>query len=395
MKQTLVIGSALIIFVMIISFVFKPDNSTPAVNDENTATQTEPSNIQEKPDKQYIRIAATGDMLPHETVNLRAKTTNGYDYKKFLEPVSEFVSSSDIVFCNQESPSAGEALGISGYPTFNAPIEFSRDLSDFGCNLINLANNHIGDYGQTGIDLTLDTWASLKPLAISGANSSLAEQNKISYFEIQGKKFAFIAFTDLSNNKSLNLYSVNMFDEELVTRLASEASKNADFVIASAHWGVEYSEVVSQSQIDWANLLVDNGVDLIIGTGPHVLQPVDKIKDSIVFYSLGNLLSTQLTIEQLIGGIAYIDIPIDANDNDPIKLSFVPTYMHYEWTSEQAAREDFLARDNLKVIPLDQAANELSKSLFNTDAEQQLSRVKDILNRNQIKVEVISSIDFN
>ena len=137
----------------------------------------------DKPQISSVRFSAMGDMLAHDTVNKEAKTASGYDYAKFFTQIKPIYEKSDIVFCNPETSSAGEKFGISGYPVFNAPTEFERDLSSVGCNLINLATNHIGDKGQEAINATLDEWAKHAPLAIAGANRSSGEQNQVRYFE--------------------------------------------------------------------------------------------------------------------------------------------------------------------------------------------------------------------
>ncbi len=350
---------------------------TTEVDEANPNSETQDTTADPGPPR-TVRIAAMGDMLPHDTVNLRAEVGDSYDYTPFFTNVRQHIAGSDIVFCNQESPSAGEAFGITGYPSFNAPAEFSRDLEQVGCNVINLANNHIADKGQDAIDGTLDTWDALSPLAVSGANRTPSDQQKVAYFEAGGRTFAFIAFTDLSNNNEIPAHSVNMFGDSLVRDLSREAASKADYVIASAHWGVEDSSTVTVGQENWAQLMADNGVDLIIGTGPHVIQPADKIDDTVVFYSLGNFLSTQLTIEQLTGGIAYIEVPVEG---DPT-LSFMPTYMSYTWTADQAAAEDLLSRNNLNLYPLDDAGSRIESSLFNTTAEAQIKRISDLLNQN-------------
>lgn len=330
-----------------------------------------------------IRLLATGDMLPHDSVNLNAKTQNGYDYKPFFDPIKKELDSADAVFCNQESPSAPN-LNVSGYPTFNAPAEFAEDLSAVGCNVVGLANNHLFDRGQTGIDGTRRVWDGLDSLAVSGANRSQNEQDKVSYFEIEGVKFAFIAFSEISNQAPSSGYSLNFLKEDLVNKLVSEADKNADIVIVSAHWGTEYSSEVNSNQQKWAQTFTNLGADFIFGQGPHVLQPVRKIKgskgnDAIVFYSLGNLLSTQLDIESLIGGLAVIDI--NKNTKKVDNISFYPTYMHYEWTVEEKANEDLLKRKNLKIYPLSEAAGPLARSQNNTTVHEQVKRVAGILNK--------------
>jgi poly-gamma-glutamate capsule biosynthesis protein CapA/YwtB (metallophosphatase superfamily) len=345
------------------------------------------SNIQ---DKNAFRLVAVGDNIPHETVNNAAKTSNGYNYAQFFEPVEKYIKKGDVRFCNSESAVAGEEFGISGYPTFNAPSAFARDLSSVGCNVINLANNHVGDKGAEGISKTREVWESEQPLALSGANRNLSEQNQVSYAQKNGLKIAFVAFSELSNNTTLPSFSVNMFDEDLVSKLLAEARSKADVVIVSAHWGTEDSSSVNETQKTWAKKLADQGADVVIGTGPHVLQPVEFIPTergkTLVWYSLGNFLSSQLDINQLIGGIASVKISKKNGHISFDEIKFLPTYMHYEWSTQEKASQDLLKRKNLKLYPLDSASDALSRSLHNTSADQELSKVKSIINNGSVEI---------
>lgn len=352
-----------------------------------------------KEDPKTLRIVAVGDNIPHDSINAAAKTTDGYDYTPLYSEVTKFLTDGDVTYCNQEAPSAGAALGISGYPTFNAPQEFSRDLKNVGCKIFNIANNHIADKGQSGIDMTIENLEKVNPLAFTGANRTPQEQAQPKYFEVKGVKFAFIAFTDLSNNNDKADHSVNMFSNQLVEQLAQEASKNSDYVIASAHWGVEDSQEITPSQRGWAQLMADNGVDLVLGEGPHVLQPVEMVKAASgrevpVWYSLGNFMTTQLKLEELTGGMAVLDFDLTSGDMKLQKMSFMPTYMHYEWTADQAAREDLMSRTNIKLYPLANATEPLSKSLFGTTVEQQTERINALLNSAGTKIEIIPPDQF-
>lgn len=350
------------------------------------APQQEQSNQNPKsPAKQpeRIRLIANGDLLPHDSINQQAKTSSGYDYKPFFSEVSRIYDAADISFCNQESPSGGEELGISGYPVFNAPTQFAKDISAVGCNVINLANNHMNDKGAAGIAETRQVWDSLKPLAVSGANRSTAEQNKVQYFEIKGVKFAFVAYAEYSNNASHAPYELNILSQDLVNRQITEANKKADIVLVSAHWGTEYSQGINEAQDKWSKTFASLGADIVFGTGPHVLEPVKRLpreggKETIVYYSLGNLLSTQLDIESLIGGFAVIDI--DAKTKKVMQIGFLPTYMHYEWTAQAKAREDLLSRRNLKIYPLASATDALARSQNQTTVKAQKERVSKLLN---------------
>lgn len=334
-----------------------------------------------------IHMVAMGDMLAHDTIIANAKTGDSYDFARFFTNTRPNYKGANVVFCNQEGLSSGEEHGISGYPSFNAPKKFSADLqSGAGCNLINLANNHMGDKGVAATNATIDVWAALKPLAISGANKSAEDQERVSYATVNGIKIGFLAFADFNNNTATPAYSIDIYhNEALLRRLATEARKNADVVIVSMHWGVEDSSVVSADQEAQAKLLSSLGVDVIIGTGPHVLQSahvIDRAEGgtTVVWYSLGNMLSSQLNIEELIGGIASFDINKSATNVVSVSnLSFTPTYMHYEWTAAQAASNYLLARKNAMLYLLDSAADPLSRSLFNTTVAAQKQYVVNTL----------------
>lgn len=334
-----------------------------------------------------IHFAAMGDMLAHDTIIANAKTSTGYDFARYFTNIRSSYSDADLIFCNQEGLSSGEEYVISGYPAFNAPIKYSADLqSGAGCNMINLANNHMGDKGVSATNATIDNWASLKPLLISGANKSADDQNKVSYATINNIKVGYVSFMDFNNNADTPSYSVNNYhDDALLRNLMSQARANADVVIVSLHWGIEDSAVLSDDQRNTAELVSSLGADVIIGTGPHVLQPVHIVDradggKTVIWYSLGNMLSSQLTIQELIGGIAQFDIVKGDDDRISVNnLSFIPTYMHYEWTADQAATSDYLSRKNVMIYPLNDAAVPLSKSLFNTTIGDQKQYVINTL----------------
>lgn len=340
--------------------------------------------------EQRMHVAAMGDMLAHDTIISGAKTDRGYDFGHYFSHIRTSYADADMVFCNQEGLSSGEDYGISGYPSFNAPVEFASGLhAGAGCNVINLANNHMGDKGVEATNATIDIWQKQQPLAMSGANKDPISRDRVSYGTINEIRFGFVSFTDFNNNTATPSYSVNNYhDEALVRRLVGEARKSADVVIVSMHWGDEDSGVINQDQRRAATLLASLGVDVVLGTGPHVLQGVDAVTrpdggTMTVWYSLGNMLSSQLDIKELIGGIATFDIVKKQDEKISIEnLSFTPTYMHYEWTADEKARNDLSARKNAKIYLLKDAAGPLSRSLFSTTVEQQRQYVIDTLGDN-------------
>lgn len=368
-------------------YLAKPGSTKVTSDPEQSSSDTQTSTTVIATEDPVLHMAAMGDMLAHDTIIANATTETSYNFAHYFQNIRSSYSMADAVICNQEGPSSGDSFGISGYPSFNAPIEFAAGLqSGAGCNLINLANNHMGDKGVAATNATINVWDNLKPLARAGANKSDFDQNEVSYATAKGIKMAFLAFTDFNNNSSTPAYSVNNYhDESLVRSLVTQARLNADVVIVSMHWGVEDSNTVSSDQKNQANLLSSLGADVIIGTGPHVLQKVDTINrddggKTIVWYSLGNMLSSQFYTKELIGGIAQFDIEKSGSNTISISnLTFIPTYMHYEWTAAEQANNDLLARNNAMIYLLDLADGPLSRSLLDTTVEVQKQYVIDTL----------------
>lgn len=365
------------------SMKHETDHLSPTLGPAKTSRPDAP-----KPTDIRLRFAAMGDMLAHDTIIANAKTTNSYDFGVYFQKIRPLYKDADVVFCNQEGLSSGQAYGISGYPAFNAPTEFASALKDSaGCNLINLANNHIGDKGVAATNATIDLWKQLHPLAMSGANKTAGDQQQVSYVEVKGVKVGFVSFADFNNNTETPAYSVNLYhDEALVRKLVTEARNQADLVIVSMHWGTEDSAMVNADQRAQVDLLASLGVDTIIGTGPHVLQKVEKVNrpdggHMVVWYSLGNMLSSQLNIPELFSGIARFDIVKSADSTIKIEnLTFQPTYMHYEWTADEKARGDLLARRNVMIYPLSETAEQpLARSQLKTTVEAQRRYISETL----------------
>lgn len=388
----------IIVIIAILALAAGSAGALKYLDKDDQMSETNSNSSVQKTDEQRtdsIRLTATGDMLPHSTVNLNAKTGNTYDYKPFFAEVKPYSSAGDVNFCNQEAPSAAD-LAPAGYPAFNAPPEFSRDMAASGCNLINLANNHSFDKGQAGIKGTLDTWNGIKVLAKAGINQNQTEQNTVAYFETKAVKFAFLSYTICSNSRPTTPYGVNMLEKSLTDKQLPQARSNSDVVIVGVHWCREDVSDVDATQREWSQYFAAQGVDIVFGTGPHFLQPVSKIPKSgggetVVWFSLGNFLSTQEHINGLVGGVAVMDI--DVKTKKISLVGFLPTYMHYEWTPAQKSAGDLLARKNLKIYPLDRSSEPLGRSLHETTTVAQIQRVTSLMNT-YTSVPILTSDSF-
>jgi hypothetical protein len=362
---------------------------------DQTTSHAEKSLI-EPPKEVSFDLAAVGDMLPHETVTQSAKTNSGYNYLSLISPtLTASFKKSELRFCNQEAPSA-PVLGVRGYPSFNAPAEFPKDLSDFGCNLISTGNNHSADAGSPGIVGTLEQWDSINPLAVSGTYRDPEEAEKLRIVEKNGIKVGFTAFNEFNNRSPAAYPGVAMLSNRpLLEQQITELKKNSDFVVVSVHWGAEDSHTPTQNQKKYAQIISELGADIIIGTGPHVWQPYEVLinsnnQETHVWYSIGNALNTQTKAEQLISGVALLKLSKAPDGKLSISQPRVlPTYMHYIWTNGVGLSDSqLLARRELQWTTLLSPESEelISKrNDFKTTAQRELEKLRSFIKNESVE----------
>jgi poly-gamma-glutamate capsule biosynthesis protein CapA/YwtB (metallophosphatase superfamily) len=297
-------------------------------------------------------FSAIGDILLHNTVYEDARTDEQkYDFSPMLEPVKDLLQQPDIVIANQESITGGISLGLSSYPNFNSPHEIGDALLDAGIDLVTMANNHSLDKGEKGILSATDYWNQIG-MPYTGAFRSSEDRDQLRVLTKNGVSFAILSYTYGTNGIRVPAdkpYLVNRIEPERMMNEIQKAKQAADVVVVAVHWGIEYQAKPSEDQIELAHKLADWGADIIVGTHPHVLQPIEWItrtdgKRTLAIYSLGNFLSAQDQLPRLIGGIAQVDIIKTEYDGSiSIELkepSFIPTYNKYSnWR-------------NYRVIPL-------------------------------------------
>lgn len=388
MKQVVLSrGSAFLVFA-VVTFILGFVAAVFVMHQMQTQPKTITTQLPPKAaDPRYptVTFAAMGDMIPHDSIVQQAKTETGYDFGPYFASIRPLYAKSDVVFCNVETPVAGDIVPISGYPSFNAPKEFARDIARVGgCSMVNMANNHIFDKGQIGIDASRQIWQEQNVL-VSGANRSQEEQNTVSYVTKNGIKIAYVAFTDFSNQPGYAAHSLNVYhDEALVTRLMNEAAANSDAVIVSAHWGTEDSEVINEDQATAAQKFADLGADVVIGTGPHVLQPVRTIKGklgnaTLVWFSIGNMLHSQMDIDQLTGIIAsfsLVKLPTGIIVTDHRAQA---TFVSYEWSAADRTSENLTARKNIQLDTVKNADARIKNMFPETSAEERLQYINQII----------------
>ena len=288
-----------------------------------------------------ITLIMVGDILLHTPVAKSAETEDGgYDFSAVFENVKEEISEADLALVNQEVIIGGAQLGVTGYPSFNAPYELGDALDEAGFDVILHATNHTLDKGKRGLLNCLDFWRENYPeKAVLGIHDSEEDQEEIYVYEQDGIKIAILNYTYGTNGIALPKdmpYGVDLLKRDRVVSDLQKAEELADFVIVCPHWGTEYTLQETPAQREWAQLFADNGADLVIGTHPHVIEPVKWIDNTLVYYSLGNFVNwTSGTREgvanRMVGGMASVSIGLDENGEAVITdYGIVPLVCHLE-----------------------------------------------------------------
>lgn len=275
-----------------------------------------------------VTLVAVGDNLIHNTLIDAGQNDNGApDYSSFYENIKQYISAADIAVINQETMLGGSEFEYAGYPCFNTPWEVGIAAIDAGFDIFTCATNHSLDIGFAGIEQECKFFDSHPEVTHVGTNDTEEDYNTIIYYEKNGIKFALLNYTYGTNGISLpsgKEWCVNMMDKDKITADVNTAKQNADVVIVFPHWGTENSSAVSSYQKEYVELFSNLGVDIVIGCHPHVLQTVEWVenertgKQMLVYYSLGNFISHQTSVDQLCGGMAEITIE---KKNDSISIS--------------------------------------------------------------------------
>lgn len=254
---------------------------------------------------------AVGDALIHSAIYYNAKVNGGYDFNPIFTEVKDVIEQYDLRYYNQETILGGSALGLSSYPLFNSPQEVGDAFMNMGFNLVSLATNHTLDYGERGMVSSLDYWGRQEGVIAAGSYESEESRVTPRIMEKNGITYTLLSYSTLTNGLTIprgKEYLFNLYSEEKVKTDVERIRDKVDVVMVAMHWGEEYTHTPTYEEKNIANYLASLGVDIVIGTHPHVIQPIDFIGDTMVIYSLGNFLSSQIGIERLTGLMASVTI---------------------------------------------------------------------------------------
>ena len=288
------------------------------------------------------KLVAVGDNLMHRSCTLSAKNADGtYDFTKHFANMADIFKAADLAVISQDTVLGGIELGATSTETgiFNTAVELADGMADAGINVVLAANNHIMDEGSAGLNTMMSYFSTKYPnITLLGVNNSREAKDEPVYVETNNIKIAMINYSYGSNQTAdldASPYLLNQYDEDWLSDVLKQAREEADFIIAFPFWGEQNSMDYTQEQERQAQFLADNGVDLIIGSYPHVVEPVKWITAengdrTLVYYSLGNFQSIQNTVENMLGGQANVTISKeeDGTHISDYSLDFVVT--HYE-----------------------------------------------------------------
>ena len=354
-----------------------------------------------------ISLVATGDGLLHNAVYLDAydKETDTFDFSPQLSMVKDIISNYDIAYYNQETVFGGKLTsrfncqhnlpGYCSYPYFNSPSEFGDAMVEAGFNLVGLASNHSADCTYASdecITNSYNYWKS-KNIIFDGFNEDESKENKYNIGKINDITYGFLSYTNTLNGLDGTVsnikYKIDIYDEETVKKEVEDLKQKVDVVIVAMHWhknSAEYSTKPTQSNIQIANYLASLGVDIVLGTYSHCLQPFDIIDNTVVFYSLGNFISNQgdlissIGYKGIVGVLASMDITktIYEDGTSEIKIDNLGADLTYTYNKNHK---------NYLVIPfskMNESYNENYKQIY-----EEYKNILTSLNQN-IKVKEIN-----
>ena len=326
------------------------------------------------------KIIMVGDILLHTPVEESCLQPDGsYDYDSLFSHTKEEIAAADLALVNQEVIIGGADLGISGYPCFNADYSLCDSLVGAGFDVICHATNHAMDKGRAGLVNCAEYWRDEYPqITVLGihdtADTSTSCGADPATIEMDDIRIAVLNYTYGTNGISLPAdmpYAVDLLDEEQVAADIQRAEELADFTIVCPHWGTEYRLTPDAFQEKWTKIFAENGADLILGTHPHVIEPIEWVTDEasehemLVYYSLGNFVNwTSGTGEgianRMVGGMA--EVTLTKNEDGEVEIADygvkpiishvtsgpegVTTYVLENYSEELAEENEIVSQDS-------------------------------------------------
>ena len=329
------------------------NSNESSLNDDSSSVSDE--SLPANPQDTVVSILACPDNIIHPSVfydaleRAAAKDQRApdysdlhnakYDFSPIYEDVAEQIKNADIAYINQETLIGGTSGKIIGYPCFNSPKPVADEVIGLGFDVVNVAHNHMLDSGDTRYLENCSNTFENAGLEVIGYYPDEKSTESITVLERDGIRIAFLAYTYGTNGIRLpsnSSFIIPYLDKDLLSRQVSAAKSVADVIIVSCHWGYEDTFNANSQQKEYATLMCELGVDVVLGMHPHVIQPMEWMTSStgsktLVVYSLGNFVSGMVAGKNMLAGMLSLNIVKDA-ETKKITIeqpTFIPIVTHY------------------------------------------------------------------
>lgn len=346
-KLPLVIVFLLICIVFGLLYFFR--GYFEAKNDEdnsNVLEKTEP-----KPKEYSVTFTLGGNVLVNSNMWYDTASADGiYNFDHVFEDLNDIMKKSNVNFYFQQSILGGKELGLSINYKYNSPTDVFDSLSKLGFNAMSLASYHSYDKGLNGIKNSIN-YLDGKDIVYSGVNASEENNSSHNIMTKNGLKIAILSYTTGTDEIVSEKYAVNIYSDELVKSDIEAIKDSVDVIMVSIDWSNIKTTEVSEEQKRIAKYLSDNGVHIVVGNNGYTVQPIEVIGETLVCYSLGNLLSGHISVDSRISTMIDFKLVV-TKSNTSSKVSFenINVLFNYAYNYDNI---------NYKVIPFTKLTNQL------------------------------------
>lgn len=366
-------GPIIVLLLILILAIFGSLNAFSDVF-KKEIEEDKPTELDKEEINRSITFTFAGNVLINDRMWYDTSTKdNTYDFKYVFEDLKTTMKKSNINFYSQQSILGGKELGISYYSNYNSPIDLGEAMVDIGFNMVSLANYHAYDKGITGIMNSLDFWDK-NNVVYSGTSISEEKRNSNNIITKNNIKIGLLAYTMGTDTVFNESYEINVYDKEIVKSDVETLKEKTDIIIVSMDWGNTGLFEVNSTQKEIANYLSELGVDIVVGNTGYSIQPIEKINNTLILYSLGNLLSGHILADSRIS--AVVDLKLNMSIKDDVKtiqFSDINVLLTYAYNNDTM---------NYRVIPF----NKLTNQLYNY--QEYYDKYKEVLTRNIANINI-------
>ncbi|MGN0399216.1 MAG: CapA family protein [Blautia sp.] len=387
LRQKIIIGGTvfLAVIILIFSSVIKANHKKQEAEAAAKAAQEKKEEEEAKRLKKEntLHMVAVGDNLYHDSILEEGKggeESEDWNFDFLYKNVKADIENADLAAVNQESPFVNNHDEAAGYPEFATPLEGGEALVKAGFDIVTQATNHAFDKGKAGIINSVSFWKNKHSgITLLGIHEDQEDQdtNRIRVREEKNFKIAMMNYT-FGLNESAQMsesesYCVDLYEEETVKQDVAKAKTMADVIIVFLHTGTEDVTEVDEETEEKIDFLAEQGVDITICSHPHVVRAFGMKErpdgnNMLVYYSLGNFVSTQEAIPELLEGMA--DFTLEKNPETGgvtiTDYSLVPLVMHYEKDKTNCAVYKF--SDYTDEMAKKHGIHEYSQDTFNLES---------------------------